>query len=52
MPVYPVREPGQLFEPTPQMVTEQITGKQSLAEIMAAGKVVEHAREQQRELQR
>ena len=85
--IQPVSEMGQIFEPTPQLVTgemtgkdvspvdylgrqsfegaldmaevqgvakaeRQLTGKQSVAEIMAAGKEVEQAREQKRELER
>lgn len=46
--IQPVAEAGQLLEPTSQLVTEQMTGRMSLADIMAAGKEVEQAREQQR----
>lgn len=46
--IQPASEPGQLFEPTAQMVTEQLTGRTSLQDILAAGKEVEQAREQHR----
>lgn len=33
--VQPVSEPGQIFEPTPQLVTEQMTGKLGMDDLRA-----------------